>query len=70
MACLMVWMGCRRPKVAEDLDEVFAQILAAILALFHLESEAQQIRDGLLRIIDDGVQEPMVESNPSLFRRA
>src|SRR3989442_575126 len=57
--------GSGSMQVAKDLAQVFAKVFHSILAL--LQAEAEQVRDGLLRIVDDGVQKAAIQSDEPLL---
>jgi hypothetical protein len=58
----------RSSKVAENLNQVLRQILARVLSV--LQPEADQICDGFLGIVHQGMQKAMVDTHEALFGRA
>src|SRR5439155_10344656 len=55
----------RRSQIAKDLDQLLAQVLAGVTTLFHYKS--QKVWDRLIRIVNDGVQESMIEAGEALL---
>src|SRR2546425_5140262 len=60
-----IWDGRRSPQVMQDVDQILLEVFTTALALF--QPKPDQVRDGFFRIVDDGVQEAMVDSDKPLF---